>query len=95
MRIRGRRLYPSTLSERRVMMSLGGTPLYAPRGVSPYLIARRIARGAKGESGDVGFVREILAHTARPRHAGGPPNTAVIAVPVEAETSSGQGAVAA
>ncbi|HTA93418.1 MAG TPA: hypothetical protein VK745_27760 [Polyangiaceae bacterium] len=94
MRIRGRRLYPSTLSERRVMMSLGGTPLYAPRGVSPYLIARRIARGASGESGDVGFVREVLARSAKPPRATAP-EPVVTEMPVEAEASSGQGAVAA
>ena len=50
MRIRGRRLYPSTLAERRVMMSLGGVPLYAPRGISPYLVARRSSRLASGYS---------------------------------------------
>ena len=55
MRIRGRRLYPSTLAERRLMMSLGGTPLYAPRGVSPYVIARRLSRSARGESADYAF----------------------------------------
>jgi len=94
MRIRGRRLYPSTLSERRVMMSLGGTPLYAPRGVSPYLIARRIARGAKGESRDVGFVREVLAQSAKPSRATAP-DAAVTGMPVEAEAPSGESAVAA
>lgn len=60
MRIRGRRLYPSTLSERRVLMSLGGTPLYAPRGVSPYLLARRIVRCAKGEPNNLAFVSSVL-----------------------------------
>jgi hypothetical protein len=74
------------------MMSLGGTPLYAPRGVSPYLIARRIARGAKGESGDIGFVREVLARNAKPPRA---PEPAVAEMPVEAEAPSGQSAVAA
>jgi hypothetical protein len=76
------------------MMSLGGTPLYAPRGVSPYLIARRIARGAKGESGDIGFVRELLARSAKPPRAAAP-EPVVTEMPVEAEAPSGQSAVAA
>ncbi len=93
MRIRGRRLYPSTLSERRVMMSLGGTPLYTPRGVSPYLLARRVTRAAMGESGDFGFVRDVLA-----RHESSRMCAAVVEPvrsPVEAEAPSGQATVAA
>ena len=65
MRIRGRRLYPSTLAERRVMMSLGGTPLYAPRGISPYVIARRLARSARGESTDDAFLKAAFARQAQ------------------------------
>jgi hypothetical protein len=65
MRVRGRRLYPSTLAERRLMMSLGGTPLYAPRGVSPYVIARRIGRSARGESADLQLLREAFARQCR------------------------------
>jgi hypothetical protein len=61
MRIRGRRLYPDTLRERRLLMQLGGIPLYAPRGISPYLIARRLTRAAASDVPDVGFVRELLA----------------------------------
>ena len=94
MRIRGRRLYPSTLSERRVMMSFGGTPLYTPRGVSPYLIARRIARAARGESSDLGFVRDVLTRQGVPVRM----HTAdVQPIPslVEAEAPSGQTTVAA
>ena len=64
-RIRGRRIYPSTLSERRVLMSLGAYPLYVPRGVSPYLVARKIARVALGQSADLVMIREVLARSAR------------------------------
>lgn len=60
MRVRGRRIYPDTLQERRILMALGGTPLYAPRGVSPYLIARRLARAVGSESPDVSFVRKLM-----------------------------------
>lgn len=65
MRIRGRRLYPDTLRERRLLMQLGGVPLYAPRGVSPYVIARRLTRAASSDGPDVWFVRELLAARAR------------------------------
>ena len=65
MRIRGRRLYPSTLAERRVMMALGGTPLYAPRGISPYLVARRLSRFACGQHPDASFLKDLFA--SRPR----------------------------
>lgn len=64
-RIRGRRIYPSTLSERRVLMSLGAYPLYVPRGVSPYLVARKVARVALGQSADLAMLHEVLAKSAR------------------------------
>ena len=65
MRVRGRRLYPSTLAERRIMMSLGGVPLYTPRGLSPYFVARRLTRAAVGDNADIQFMREALARRVR------------------------------
>lgn len=65
MRIRGRRLYPDTMQERRLLMQLGGTPLYVPRHVSPYLLARRLTRAASSETPDVVFVRGVLAKRRR------------------------------
>jgi len=65
MRIRGRRLYPDTLRERRLLMLLGGTPLYVPRHVSPYLLARRLARAASSDAPDVVFVRGMLTNRRR------------------------------
>lgn len=94
MRIRGRRLYPSTLAERRVMMSFGGTPLYAPRGISPYLIARRVARAAKGETGDIAFVRHVFTTHATP-HRVTSGDVAVPTSPLEVELPSDQGTIAA
>lgn len=61
MRTRGRRLYPDSLAERRLLMSLGGVPMYIPRGVSPFAVARRLVRVARGEHPDVLFVRQVLA----------------------------------
>lgn len=64
-RIRGRRIYPSTLSERRVLMSLGAYPLYCPRGVSPYLVARKIVRVAEGQAQDLAMLRDVLAKSTK------------------------------
>jgi hypothetical protein len=89
MRIQGRRLYPSTLAERRVMMRLAGVPLYAPRKVSPYLLARRVERAARAEQADVSFVREVLERR-KPRRAPSP-TTQVESV----ETADGSRPVAA
>ena len=73
MRVRGRRLYPDTLQERRLLMVLGGIPLYTPRGVSPYVIARRLTRTASNETPDFQFVREMLAGRLH-RNVSGSPN---------------------
>jgi hypothetical protein len=61
MKIRGRKIWASSLEERRILMALGGVPLRVPRGVSPYMLARRIARAAATEHPDVVFVREVLS----------------------------------
>jgi hypothetical protein len=60
-RIRGRRLYPSTLAQRRLMLSLGSYPFYVPRGVSPFLVARKLARTAGGQVPELVLLRQILA----------------------------------
>ena len=60
-RCRGRRIYPSNLRERRMLLSLGSYPLYVPRGISPYVIARKLARAAGADAPEVSFVRELLA----------------------------------
>lgn len=68
MRIIGRILRPSTLAERRLLLSIGQPTVRVPRGVNPYLLARRLSRAAR-ESQDVLFAREILAgrrHKPRP-----------------------------
>ncbi|HXK16724.1 MAG TPA: hypothetical protein VNG33_02885 [Polyangiaceae bacterium] len=65
MRVLGRRIYPTTLAERRVLLSLGAYPLYVPRGVSPYLVARKIARVAQGQAADLVMLREVLAKNMR------------------------------
>ena len=64
-RIRGRRLYPSTLAQRRLMLSLGSYPLYVPRGISPFLVARKLNRAAQGQIPELVLLREVL--TRRPK----------------------------
>lgn len=61
MRVRGRKIWASTLAERRLLMSMGGMPLRVPRGVSPFVVARRLTRAAASEHPDVVFVRELLS----------------------------------
>ena len=67
MRVTGRTLRPSTLAERRVMLSqLGSLAVRVPRGVNPYLLARRLARAAQ-PSADILFVQEALSGRRRPK----------------------------
>ena len=66
-RIRGRRLYPSTLAERRVLLGLGCNALYVARGKNPFLVARKLARVAKAESGDLEQLRGLADRAHRPK----------------------------
>ncbi len=61
MRIIGRTLRPSNLSERRLLLSSIGTQVVrVPRKTNPYLIARRLERAAKGSHPDILFVCDVL-----------------------------------
>lgn len=66
-RIRGRRLYPSTMAQRRLMLSLGAYPFYVPRGVSPFLVARKLSRAALGQSAELLLLRQVLAKGNKPK----------------------------
>lgn len=68
-RIRGRRLYPSTMAQRRLMLSLGSYPFYVPRGISPFLVARKLVRAAQGQGQELLFLREVLAKGRKPASA--------------------------
>ena len=67
MRINGRILRPSTLAERRVLLTVGITSLRVPRKFNPYAVARKIARLAKAECADVALLQQ-LASQAKARH---------------------------
>lgn len=68
MRITGRVIRPSTLSERRLMLSQLGTPaLRVPRRVNPYLAAWRLARAARTDNPDLLFIRDMMARTRAPQ----------------------------
>jgi len=59
MRINGRTLRPSTLAERRFLLSLGIAMLRVPRGMNPYAVARRIRRVIRAQSDDLLVLREL------------------------------------
>lgn len=69
MRINGRILRPTTLAERRVLLSLGQPTFRVPRGINPYVVARKLARAAR-DSRELLFVRDIQAGK---RHRPKPP----------------------
>jgi hypothetical protein len=61
MRICGRTLRPSTLAERRVLLALGFPTMRVPRGMNPFIVARRVGRLAKGHTDD-----HVFHHKATP-----------------------------
>lgn len=72
MRINGRLLRPSSLAERRVMLSLGlSTTFRCPRSENPYALARRLRRLAEGKNTDAEYIRRIgkqkRPHTSPPQ----------------------------
>ncbi len=65
MRIHGRIIRPSTLSERRVLKALGLDAVRVRRGVNPYAVARIIRRASLGGA-DMSKLRAILAPRPEP-----------------------------
>jgi hypothetical protein len=65
-KIRGRRVYAGNLQERRAIKALGCDSLYVPRGQNPYLVARRLARAARGTV-DLQFLRDVLSRGRAPK----------------------------
>ena len=62
MRINGRLLRPSSLAERRTMLSLGLTTTFrCPRSENPYAVARRLRRLAEGKNTDADHFRRLAA----------------------------------
>jgi len=61
-RITGRTIRPSTLSERRILLSLGTPALRVARRHNVYVVARKLARAARGVSPDLLFVRDVVSH---------------------------------
>ena len=59
MRVNGRTLRPSTLAERRLLISLGTSALRVPRNMNPFTVARRLRRAAKGITPDHDFARDL------------------------------------
>ncbi len=65
-RIRGRVIRPQTLAERRVMANLGVQSIRCPRGVNPYMVARRLKRCAH-DNPDLLFLSDVAAGRKPPR----------------------------
>ncbi len=61
MRVCGRTLRPSTMAERRLLISLGTDALRVPRNMNPFTVARRLSRAAKGVTPDHDFARDLAA----------------------------------
>jgi hypothetical protein len=62
-RIQGRTLRPSTLAERRLLLSLGVDSVLGmrvPRSKNPYQVARVLRRLAVGASPDASMLRNII-----------------------------------
>lgn len=59
MRVNGRILRPSTLAERRFLLSLGVSEIRVPRGINPFTAARRVRRAAACTTPDHEFTREL------------------------------------
>jgi hypothetical protein len=66
MRVNGRTLRPSTLAERRLLLSLGTASLRVPRNMNPFAVARRLRRAAQGCSPDHEFARALVRGKRRP-----------------------------
>jgi hypothetical protein len=60
MRVNGRVLRPSNLAERRVLAALGVESLRVPRGVNPYIVARKVTRLGKLTGPDGDFLRALV-----------------------------------
>jgi hypothetical protein len=68
MRITGRSLRPSTVAERRLMLScLGTSVIKVPRRLNPYLIARRLSRVARDGALGIESVLALLTGASPPR----------------------------
>jgi hypothetical protein len=63
MKINGRILRPTTLAERRLLLSMGVPFVRAARSMNPYVVARRLARLAKNECPDALLLRQLVERT--------------------------------
>ena len=66
MRIQGRTLRPSNLSERRVLKMLGVDALRVPRRLNPFAVARHVKKLAAGMGGDLPALRASMKKVERP-----------------------------
>jgi hypothetical protein len=67
MKVNGRTLRPTTLAERRLLLSLGAPSVRVPRHMNPYAVGRRLARLARGDSPDADLLRKLVARAKAPK----------------------------
>jgi hypothetical protein len=67
MKITGRTLRPTTMAERRMLLSLGVSNVRVPRHMNPYAVGRRMSRLARGESPDADLLRKLVARAKAPK----------------------------
>jgi len=72
MRINGRTLRPSTLAERRLMLSMGTASIRIPRNRNPFIVARRLGRLARYGNPDGEFFRQLLQRLRKPPYCPSP-----------------------
>ena len=61
-RITGRVIRPSTLAERRILLGLGTPTLRVSRRHNVYVVARKLARAARGQSPDLLVLHDVARH---------------------------------
>jgi hypothetical protein len=65
-RLNGRIIRPSSLSERRVLKSLGVDFIRVPRNRNPFILLRKIRRLGEGRGGDLPALKALLQQTRVP-----------------------------
>lgn len=83
MRVNGRTLRYSTLSERRLFMSFGIESVRVPRRMNPFAVARRLERLARTGGADAELLRSLITAQHKPRVPTGPSPDIDLPDPVE------------
>jgi hypothetical protein len=86
MRIQGRTLRPSTLEERRLLLTLGLDKLRVQRGTNPFALVRKIQKVARGSRLEMLLIH-ALANTPVARASPTPASASVASPPAGTSTA--------